>query len=434
MKIKSVLLGSAAALLLTIGVADAPKGSSIIGTSSAQAANVSISVGVFYSDLARYGDWVRYNNRYVFIPANVQDGWRPYTVGHWTYTKRYGWLWVSAEPFGWATYHYGRWGYSNDIGWYWVPGTKWAPAWVSWRRSADYISWAPLPPANDAGVIIDVSFGEVPEYYWTPVPAQSFLEINLAIVIINDNRERERIVRQSEKVGDVRIENNIVINNVIDVDFVEEKTKKEVKVVEVKESDKPELSDKRDGNNVTVFQGDVQAEPDAKPSKTIEVDAAKQIQGKRKNKPTENAAQTDGSGQAERPQSSDGKPAVSDEEGQTNGEAGKGKKPGVTEKPAAETPAKAEGPDPDKSKKQGGDQAEQKPSKVETEAGKNQNDTTTRSEDSKDKPAGKKPDQSDDASSSAGKSQQEENEKPRKDKKSEKCDPSTDADCTAEAQ
>ncbi len=60
--------------------------------------------------------------------------------GHWAYTRRYGWMWVSAEPFGWATYRYGRWAYSADIGWYWVPGYRRAPARVSWRRSDSYVA------------------------------------------------------------------------------------------------------------------------------------------------------------------------------------------------------------------------------------------------------------------------------------------------------
>ena len=60
-------------------------------------------------------------------------------------------MWVSNEPFGWATYHYGRWGFSNRVGWFWVPGNRWAPAWVAWRSSNDYLAWAPLPPTPDEG-------------------------------------------------------------------------------------------------------------------------------------------------------------------------------------------------------------------------------------------------------------------------------------------
>ena len=104
----------------------------------------------FYQPLASYGDWVDVNDEYVWVPQNVDQAWRPYTRGRWVNTDQYGWFWESDEPFGWATYHYGRWGFSHDVGWYWVPGTRWAPAWVAWRGSDDYVGWAPLPPASDS--------------------------------------------------------------------------------------------------------------------------------------------------------------------------------------------------------------------------------------------------------------------------------------------
>src|SRR5207245_161040 len=78
----------------------------------------------------------------VWQPGQAQSRtWRPYTDGHWVYTD-VGWTWVSEEPFGWATYHYGRWTRLRNIGWVWVPGDEWAPAWVSWRKSSDYVGWA----------------------------------------------------------------------------------------------------------------------------------------------------------------------------------------------------------------------------------------------------------------------------------------------------
>jgi hypothetical protein len=439
MKLKSVLIGSAAAAVLTMGLPAAPFGTWNFG-SAAHAASVSISINTFYSGLAPYGDWVRYRDRYVFVPVDVPDGWRPYTVGHWTYTKRYGWFWVSAEPFGWATYHYGRWGYSNDIGWYWVPGTKWAPAWVSWRRSPDYVAWAPLPPPRDGNVIVDVSYGEVPDYYWTPVPAQSFLEINLSVVIINDNRERERIVRDSRHVGDVRIENNIVINNVIDVDFIEQKTRKEVKVVEVKESDKPELADKTDGNTLTVFQGDVQAEPDAKPAKTVDVDAVKEVQGKRKNKPTESVVETGGEGQStEKPATSD-QPGASSDQPQT--EQSGTDTPKASKEPAAEQQPGDDTSGQDKKKKQTTEQpaaeepttaapseVEQKPQPAEEPAAA---DKAPKEEKAKKEPA--QTEQAPAASEESGTAAEEKQGKGGKSGKKEKCDPATDPNCAAEPQ
>jgi hypothetical protein len=105
------------------------------------------TVEFFYDALDPYGEWIeleRYG--YAFRPNTNQIAmWRPYTDGGWVYTE-YGWTWRSNEPFGWATYHYGRWAKLPRLGWVWIPGTEWGPAWVSWRRSSDYIGWAPLPP------------------------------------------------------------------------------------------------------------------------------------------------------------------------------------------------------------------------------------------------------------------------------------------------
>src|SRR5256714_11010467 len=105
------------------------------------------SYDTFYTQLDRYGDWRETSDYgYVWQPRQAQSRtWRPYTDGHWVYTDA-GWTWVSEEPFGWATYHYGRWTRLRGIGWVWVPGNQWAPAWVSWRKSPDYVGWAPLPP------------------------------------------------------------------------------------------------------------------------------------------------------------------------------------------------------------------------------------------------------------------------------------------------
>src|SRR6202162_3282387 len=102
----------------------------------------------FYNKLEPYGDWIETNDYgYVFHPREAASSvrWRPYTDGRWVYTDA-GWTWISEEPFGWATYHYGRWTRLRGIGWVWVPGNQWAPAWVSWRKSNDYVGWAPLPP------------------------------------------------------------------------------------------------------------------------------------------------------------------------------------------------------------------------------------------------------------------------------------------------
>ena len=106
------------------------------------------SYSTFYRKLDPYGVWRETSSYgYVWQPREAERSrsWRPYTNGRWIYTDA-GWTWISEEPFGWATYHYGRWTRLRNIGWIWVPGDEWAPAWVSWRKSNDYVGWAPLPP------------------------------------------------------------------------------------------------------------------------------------------------------------------------------------------------------------------------------------------------------------------------------------------------
>src|SRR3984893_982793 len=106
------------------------------------------SYNTFYTKLEPYGEWRETSDYgYVWQPREAERSrdWHPYTDGRWVYTD-VGWTWVSEERFGWATYHYGRWTRLRGIGWVWVPGDEWAPAWVSWRKSDEYVGWAPLPP------------------------------------------------------------------------------------------------------------------------------------------------------------------------------------------------------------------------------------------------------------------------------------------------
>ena len=141
---------------------------------------------VFYDRLQPYGDWVWLQGQYVWVPVNVDQQWRPYTLGHWDYTDRYGWMWTSDEPFGWATYHYGRWGFSSQVGWFWVPGNRWGPAWVSWRASDTYLAWAPLPPSYDEDVSVKIEAETVPDYYWQVVPTRAFVSADLSRYIVRD--------------------------------------------------------------------------------------------------------------------------------------------------------------------------------------------------------------------------------------------------------
>jgi hypothetical protein len=276
MKIRNILAGSAIATLTLFTGIGGPPGTPMVPHAEAA---VSVSFSLFYDELESHGDWVRHRGGYVFIPASVGSDWRPYTRGRWAHTKRYGWTWVSDEPFGWATYHYGRWGYDREIGWYWRPGNRWAPAWVSWRRGADYIVWAPLPPSDrddDVDVSISIRVGDIPDFYWVAVPARRFLSDDIRVVVINDQPEIRRVIERTEFVGAPRVTNNIVVNNFIDVDVVAEITGQEVKTVEVRETDDPRQAS-ASGDKLTVFRSEVTREENARPKEVKDVSEVKKV-------------------------------------------------------------------------------------------------------------------------------------------------------------
>jgi hypothetical protein len=221
-----LLTVSAVALLAAAPITISPPEpgqAGIVATSVAQA-QTRVSFNLFFSSLERHGKWVRSPNyNYVWVPTRVDRDWAPYVHGHWTHTDRYGWFWVSAEPFAWIVYHYGRWGYDRKIGWFWVPGTKWGPAWVAWRRGDRHVGWAPLPPPGRGYVTevsINININIIPTYRWHFVRSDRFLDRQLDRVVIRGDRERD-LFERSQPLGPVIIQNNTVVNNVIDVDFIQ---------------------------------------------------------------------------------------------------------------------------------------------------------------------------------------------------------------------
>jgi hypothetical protein len=105
----------------------------------------SVSISYFHESLAPYGRWVD-SGSYgeVWVPSGTASGWDPYWDGEWIWTEC-GWTWVSSDPWGDIPYHYGTWVYVDTYGWAWEPGTVWAPSWVTWAWTDDYIGWAPVP-------------------------------------------------------------------------------------------------------------------------------------------------------------------------------------------------------------------------------------------------------------------------------------------------
>src|SRR5438094_1313407 len=175
------------------------------------------SYDTFYTQLDRYGDWRETSDYgYVWQPRQAQSRtWRPYTDGHWVYTD-VGWTWVSQEPFGWATYHYGRWTRLRNIGWVWVPGDEWAPAWVSWRKSNDYVGWAPLPPEArfDRGTGIhnsSYSYYDVGPDQYCFVETKQFGAPRLENAVVPSERN-VTIVNQTTNITNITYNNTTIVN------------------------------------------------------------------------------------------------------------------------------------------------------------------------------------------------------------------------------
>jgi len=172
----------------------------------------------FYTKLEPYGGWIETSDYgYVWQPRETESSrsWRPYTNGRWVYTDA-GWTWISEEPFGWATYHYGRWTRLRGIGWVWVPGNQWAPAWVSWRKSNDYVGWAPLPPEarfdQHTGIHnwSDSYYDIGPDQYCF-VPIREFGAQRIESTLVPPERN-VTIVNQTTNVTNITYNNTTVVN------------------------------------------------------------------------------------------------------------------------------------------------------------------------------------------------------------------------------
>jgi hypothetical protein len=117
--------------------------------------------GMFFNDLASYGNWLQQPGLgEVWQPTveTIVTDWRPYVDGgQWLYSDC-GWYWQSDYTWGWAAFHYGRWARVPRLGWVWAPDNIWAPAWVAWRSASDAIGWAPLPPGVGLNVLAQLTY------------------------------------------------------------------------------------------------------------------------------------------------------------------------------------------------------------------------------------------------------------------------------------
>jgi uncharacterized protein DUF6600 len=199
---------------------------------------VSISIGGFYDELDPYGRWIDCRYGECWVPERVGYDWQPYSNGEWIYTE-YGWTWVSYDPWGESPYHYGTWVYLDRYGWSWVPGTVWAPAWVTWSYSDNYVGWAPLPP--------DYAFG-YSGYSGRPivlastryvfVPTNRFVGTNVRTVRVAP-QQTATIFRQTTPITRFAVTSGIVRNTALPVERIQRATRSRIETRRVRSEPRP---------------------------------------------------------------------------------------------------------------------------------------------------------------------------------------------------
>jgi len=150
----------------------------------------------FEAELDEYGEWMYlapYGN--VWVPGGIDEDWRPYNNGRWSWLPLSGWTWWPYEPWGWSTSHYGRWHWGLDFGWYWIPMNMWGPAWVNWWGNDFYFGWAPLSYWGYPGVIMGGQY--YGHYYGSYYPYES-----RALTVVRRDQLKDPGISQNALRGD----------------------------------------------------------------------------------------------------------------------------------------------------------------------------------------------------------------------------------------
>jgi hypothetical protein len=253
----------------------------VVTTVSHYPPGAGVAVEMFYDDLAPFGAWVRVEGPgWVWRPAGLPVGWRPYTLGHWVYTE-HGWTWVSEEQWGWAVYHYGRWHHAAAHGWVWVPGTDWGPAWVTWHSGAGWIGWAPLPwqVSWNAGVGLDWGRVDVrvaiKPAWWCFVPTRRLADPTPARHFAPAGRVPS-LVRITNNVTNYTVIDNRVFNPGVHVNIVSKAAGRPVPHLRVRETGTPRAAAAPavQGDEVLVFRpaGRAGRQPGVAPARSPQAD------------------------------------------------------------------------------------------------------------------------------------------------------------------
>jgi hypothetical protein len=102
-----------------------------------------------WNDLDNYGNWYNLPGRgNIWAPYEGSTaGWDPWGNGHWLWTPRFSYIWVSGDPWGYMPFACGVWDYYDSFGWGWMPGNcnPWwgGGAWVSTYYGGGYDGGGP---------------------------------------------------------------------------------------------------------------------------------------------------------------------------------------------------------------------------------------------------------------------------------------------------
>jgi hypothetical protein len=149
-----------------------PEAAPLAITKAQAAASTARTLAEFKAVLADYGTFgthAKYGE--IWVPTVTPQGWHPYPACQWVYTKN-GWYFNDETPWGSIVHHHGRWSHDEKIGWFWIPDENWSPGWVVWRKSDQWIGWAPMPPTQEAQLVSSAEFNN--DKFWIFMDAKPF--------------------------------------------------------------------------------------------------------------------------------------------------------------------------------------------------------------------------------------------------------------------
>ena len=227
-----------------------------------------VDESIFYAQLDPYGSWVAvppYGQ--CWVPDDVAWGWRPYSDGYWAYTAD-GWTWMSDEPWGWATYHYGRWLEDPEFGYVWVPGNQWAPAWVAWRYSDNWIGWAALPPDADwnGDGLSGYDDSSLPPDQWCFVHTRNFLSPQMRTSLAPSVRN-QALLAKTEDVTRFDVREGRPVNRGVEVATVERLAGRRPQELTIVDAGSPQSGHAQmiEGSNVRMYRPTLRPDGHAAP-------------------------------------------------------------------------------------------------------------------------------------------------------------------------